>query len=57
MVMRRFKLDRLTLDEARTIAAWILEIIHGLVQDMKVIIKGEQTDLAYHPLIVDYPSF
>jgi hypothetical protein len=39
--MRRFKLDQLTLDEARTIAAWTLEIIHGLVQDMKVIIKGE----------------
>lgn len=46
MVMERFKLDRLTLDEARTIAARILGLIHGLVRHMKVIMKGEQTDSA-----------
>jgi hypothetical protein len=57
MVMERFKLDRLTLDEARTIAARILGLVHGLVRHMKMIIKGKQTDPAYHPLVVDLPSF
>jgi hypothetical protein len=45
------------MDEARTIAPRILEVIHGLVHHMKVIMKGEQTDSACHPLIVDFPSF
>jgi hypothetical protein len=44
MVVGRFKLDQLTLREARTSAARILEIIHGLVQHMKVNMKGEQTE-------------
>jgi hypothetical protein len=57
MVVGRFKLDRLTLDEDRMIAFRILEVIHGLFQHMKVVMKGEQTDSAYHPPIVDFPSF
>jgi hypothetical protein len=57
MAVGRFELDRLTLDGARAIAARILEVIYGLVQHMKVVMKGEQTDSAYHPLIVEFPSF
>jgi hypothetical protein len=43
-VLRR--LDRLTLDEARTTAAQTLEVIYGLIQNMKVVIDGEKTYLA-----------
>jgi hypothetical protein len=56
MMVERFKLDRLTLDEAQTIAARILGVIHGLVRYMRVIMKGEETDSACHPLIVNFPS-
>jgi hypothetical protein len=41
------RLDRLTLDEARTTAAQTLEVIYGLIQNMRVVIDGEQTHLAY----------
>jgi hypothetical protein len=47
LVVERFKLDQLTLDEARTVAPQILVLIHGLVQHMKAImkaLKGEQTE-------------
>jgi hypothetical protein len=40
------RLDRLTVDEARTTAAQTLEVVYGLVQNMKVVIDGEQTHLA-----------
>jgi len=33
-------------DEARTTAAQTLEVVYGLVQNMKVVIDGEQTPLA-----------
>lgn len=48
------RLDRLTQDEARTTAAEILKIVHGLVQDM-----SEQTDSTCHGLllIVEYSIF
>ena len=36
------RLDRLTPNEARTTAAHILAIIHGLVQNMKKFMDGEQ---------------
>jgi hypothetical protein len=36
------RLDRLTLDEARTTAAQSLEAIYGLVQNMRIVIDGEQ---------------
>lgn len=54
MVVERLKLDRLTLDEARTIAAPILEVIHGLVQHMKVIMKGEKTGSARHDCLFSF---
>jgi len=37
------RLDRLTLDEVRTTAVQTLEVIYGLVQNMRVVIDGEQT--------------
>ena len=39
------RLDRLTQDEARTTAAQTLEVVHGLVQNMRIIIDGEQAHL------------
>ena len=35
------RLDRLTLDEARTTAAQTLEVVYGLVQNMRAVIDGE----------------
>jgi len=35
------RLDRLTQDEARTTAAETLEVVHGLVQNMRVAMDGE----------------
>ena len=37
------RLDRLTLDEARTTASQTLEVVYGLVQNMRVVMDGEQT--------------
>jgi hypothetical protein len=34
------RLDRLTQDEARTTAAQTLEVVYGLVQNMRVVIEG-----------------
>src|SRR5579863_4047962 len=39
------RLDRLTQDEARTTAAHTLAIVHGLVQNMRVFVDGEQWTL------------
>jgi len=39
------RLDRLTQDEARTTAAQTLEVVHGLVQNIRMIIDGEQAHL------------
>ena len=36
------RLDRLTLDEARTTTAQSLEAIYGLVQNMRMVMDGEQ---------------
>ena len=36
------RLDRLTHDEAQATAAHILDIVHGLVQNMKEFMDGEQ---------------
>ena len=38
-ILRR--LDRLTQDEARMMEAHILEVVHGLMNNMKVVIGGE----------------
>ena len=35
------RLDRLTLDEARTTATQTLDVVHGLVQNMRVAMNGE----------------
>jgi hypothetical protein len=37
------RLDRLTQDEARNTAAQTLEVVHGLVQNMSIVMDGEQT--------------
>ena len=46
------RLDRLTVDEARTTAAQTLEVVYGLVQNMKVVIDGKQIHLAWLLLAV-----
>jgi hypothetical protein len=35
------RLDRLTQDEARTTAAQMLEVVYGLVRNMRVVIDGK----------------
>ena len=47
------RLDRLTQDEARQTAAQILKVVHGLVENMKVVIDGEQIHRACCPLGVE----
>jgi hypothetical protein len=42
MVLER--LDRLTLDEGWITASQILKVVYGLVQNMRVVMDGEQTD-------------
>ena len=37
------RLDRLTLDEARTTAAQSLEVFYGLIQNMKLVMDSEQS--------------
>jgi len=37
------RLDRLTQDEARTTSAQTLEIVYGLIQNMRVVMDGEQS--------------
>ena len=36
------RLDRLTQDEARQTVAQILKVVHGLVENMKVVMDGER---------------
>jgi hypothetical protein len=40
------RLDRLTQDEARITAAQTLEVVYGLVQNMRVVMGGEKNYLA-----------
>ena len=40
------RLDRLTQDEARITAAQTLEVVYGLVQNMRVVMDGEQMTIA-----------
>jgi len=37
------RLDRLTLDEARTTATQTLDVVHGLIQNTRVVMNGEAT--------------
>jgi uncharacterized protein YpuA (DUF1002 family) len=47
------RLDRLTQDEARQTVAQILKVVHGLVENMKVVMDGEQIHQACRPLGVE----
>ncbi len=50
------RLDRLTLDEARTTAVQTLEVVYGLIQNMRVVIDGEKTYLAcFLPAVELFP--
>ena len=40
------RLDRLTQDEVRQTGAETLKVVHGLVENMKLVIDGEQIDQA-----------
>jgi uncharacterized protein YpuA (DUF1002 family) len=48
------RLDRLTQDEARQTVAQILKVVHGLVENMKVVMDGEQIHQACSPPSIDY---
>ena len=50
------RLDRLTLDEARITATQTLEIVYGLIQNMRVIMDGEQIHSGCRSLGVENPS-
>ena len=50
------RLDRLTQDEARTAAAQTLEVVHGLVQNMRAVMDGEKARLYFNPSSNGYPS-
>ena len=45
------RLDRLTQDEARITAAQTLEVVYGLVQNMKVVMDGEKIHQACHSVL------
>ena len=48
MVLER--LGQPTLDEGRITASQVLEVVYDVVQNMRVVMDGEQTDSAGHPL-------
>ena len=50
MVLR---LDRLTQDESRQTVAEILKVVHGLVENMKVVMGGEKVHQDCLPLGVE----
>jgi hypothetical protein len=52
-VVRR--LDRLTQNETQMAAAQTLEIVDGLVKDVKVVIDGEKVHLYFRLLVVERP--
>ena len=47
------RLDRLTMDEARIAAAQTLEVVYGLIQNMRVVMDGQQIYYARLPLGVE----
>ena len=47
------RLDRLTQDEARQTVAQILKVVYGLVENVKVVMNGEQIHQACRPQGVD----
>ena len=50
------RLDRLTQDEARIAAAQTLEVVYSLIQNMRVVMDGEQIRYASRQLGVEDPS-
>ena len=46
-VLRR--LDQLTQEEARITAAQTLEVVHGLIQNMRAVMDGEKNTLGLSP--------
>ena len=48
------RLDRLTWDEARQTVVQILKVVHGLVENMKVVMDGELIHQACRTLGVEY---
>jgi hypothetical protein len=49
-------MDRLTVEEARATAAHTLEVVYGLVENMREVISGEQkTHFVSHVLFTTYP--
>ena len=50
------RLDRLTQDEARQTVAQIFKVVHGLVENMKVVMRGEQIHQACRPLGIEDTS-
>jgi len=51
------RIDRLTFDEARTTAEQTLEVVYGLVQNMRTVIDGEYIYLVCLLLVVECLSF
>ena len=54
MVLER--LDRLTVDEARMTVEHILEVLCGLIQNMRVVMNGEQMDSGGHRSVLSFSS-
>ena len=47
------RLDRLTQDEARQTVAQVLKVVHGLVENVKVVMDGERIHQACRLLVVE----
>jgi hypothetical protein len=47
------RLDRLTREEAQTTATQTLELVHGLVKNIKVVMEGARGVLASRPCCVN----
>jgi hypothetical protein len=45
------RLDRLTLDEARTTAAQTLEVVYGLVENLRRVMNGERIVLCLSHIV------
>lgn len=50
------RLDRLTPDEAHTTPVQTLGVVYSLIQNMKVVMDGEQTQPIFQALPADSPS-
>jgi hypothetical protein len=49
------RLDRLTQDEARITSAQTLDVVHGLVQNMRVVMDGERERCRmFHYLLIPF---